>query len=40
MGDYGDILVQLKIYQPLWKYISAIQNILAIFKIYRLIDKT
>jgi len=40
MGDYGDILAQLKIYQRLWRYIGATQNISAIFKIYRLIDKT
>ncbi len=40
IGDYGDISAQLKIYQRLLEYIGANQNISAIFKIYRLIDKT
>ena len=32
MGNYGDILAQLKIYQRLWRYIGATQNISAILK--------
>ncbi|MEI3894245.1 MULTISPECIES: hypothetical protein [Bacillus] len=40
MGDYGDVLAQLKIYQRLLENIGATQNISAIFKIYRFTDKT
>ncbi len=34
MGNYGDILAQLKIYQRLLKYIGVTQNISAIIEIY------
>ncbi|HDR8049533.1 TPA: hypothetical protein QCY45_000269 [Bacillus cereus] len=35
MGDYLDILAQVKIYQRLLRYIGATENISAIIEIYR-----
>ncbi|PFL40600.1 hypothetical protein COA27_06285 [Bacillus cereus] len=39
ISDFPIISAQLEIYQRFLRYISATQNISAIFKIYRLTDK-